>query len=204
MARVFVTRHLPGGALKRLAAEHDVDLWREQLPPSPDDLRAHAADKAGLLALLSDRVDAELMDACPDLRVVSNYAVGSDNIDLEAAAQRTIAVGVTADVLTDATADLAFACLLAAMRRLPEAVAAVRAGQWTTWGPEWMLGHEVHGGLQLKPLRGDLVFWKGHVGILSAPDRMVHASGHHMTVVNEPLDYALARIGPPTSVRRIG
>jgi len=85
------------------------------------------------------------MDACPDLRVVSNYAVGSDNIDLEAAAQRTIAVGVTADVLTDATADLAFACLLAAMRRLPEAVAAVRAGQWTTWGPEWMLGHEVHG-----------------------------------------------------------
>ena len=145
MARVFVTRHLPGGALKRLAAEHDVDLWREQLPPSPDDLRAHAADKAGLLALLSDRVDAELMDTCPDLRVVSNYAVGSDNIDLEAAAQRTIAVGVTADVLTDATADLAFACLLAAMRRLPEAVAAVRAGEWTTWGPEWMLGHEVHG-----------------------------------------------------------
>jgi cell wall-associated NlpC family hydrolase len=69
---------------------------------------------------------------------------------------------------------------------------------------EHMLGHEVHGGLQLKPLRGDLVFWKGHVGILSAPDRMVHASGHHMTVVNEPLDYALARIGPPTSVRRIG
>ena len=65
MARVFVTRHLPGGALKRLAAEHDVDLWREQLPPSPDDLRDHAADKAGLLALLSDRVDAELMDACP-------------------------------------------------------------------------------------------------------------------------------------------
>jgi cell wall-associated NlpC family hydrolase len=69
---------------------------------------------------------------------------------------------------------------------------------------EHMLGHEVHGGLQLKPLRGDLVFWKGHVGILSAPDRMVHASGHHMTVVNEPLDYALARIGPPTGVRRIG
>ena len=85
------------------------------------------------------------MDACPDLRVVSNYAVGSDNIDLDAAAQRTIAVGITADVLTDATADLAFACLLAAMRRLPEAVAAVRAGEWTTWGPEWMLGQEVHG-----------------------------------------------------------
>ena len=145
MARVFVTRHLPGGALKRLGAEHDVDVWREQLPPSRDDLRAHAADKAGLLALLSDRVDAELMDACPDLRVVSNYAVGSDNIDLDAAAQRTIAVGVTAGVLTEATADLAFACLLAAMRRLPEAVAAVRAGEWTTWGPEWMLGYQVHG-----------------------------------------------------------
>ena len=145
MARVFVTRHLPGGALKRLGAEHDVDLWHDQLPPSADEVRAHAADKAGLLTLLSDRVDAELMDACPDLRVVSNYAVGSDNIDLDAAAKRAIAVGVTAGVLTDATADLAFACLLAAMRRLPEAAAAVRAGEWKTWGPEWMLGHEVHG-----------------------------------------------------------
>jgi cell wall-associated NlpC family hydrolase len=68
---------------------------------------------------------------------------------------------------------------------------------------ERMLGHELHGGLEAKPQRGDLVFWKGHVGILSAPDRIIHASGHHMTVVNEPLDYALARMGPPTRVRRV-
>jgi lactate dehydrogenase-like 2-hydroxyacid dehydrogenase len=95
--------------------------------------------------MLSDRIDAPLMDACPHLRVIANYAVGSDNIDLDAAAQRGIVAGVTAGVLTDATADLAFACILAAARRLPEAMAAVRAGEWKTWGPDWLLGHDVHG-----------------------------------------------------------
>jgi lactate dehydrogenase-like 2-hydroxyacid dehydrogenase len=145
MARIFVTRRLPGGAPARLEAEHDVDVWPERLPPPADVLRARARDKEALLTLLSDRVDAALMDACPDLRVISNYAVGSDNIDLAAAAERGIAVGVTAGVLTDATADLAFACILAAARRFPEAEAAVRTGAWKTWEPDWMLGYDVHG-----------------------------------------------------------
>jgi glyoxylate reductase len=145
MARVFVTRRLPGGALERLGGEHEVEVWPERLPPPPDALRTHAADKEGLLTMLSDRIDAPLMDACPHLRVIANYAVGSDNIDLDAAAQRGIVAGVTAGVLTDATADLAFACILAAARRLPEAMAAVRAGEWKTWGPDWLLGHDVHG-----------------------------------------------------------
>ena len=145
MARVLVTRRLPGPALQRLEAEHEVDVWPEPLPPPPDVLRARAARAEGLLALITDQIDADLIDNCPDLRVISNYAVGSDNVDVAAAAARGIPVGITPDVLTNATADLAFACLLAAARRLPEAMAAVREGAWKTWGPEWLLGYDVHG-----------------------------------------------------------
>jgi glyoxylate reductase len=145
MARVFVTRRLPGPALKRLAAEHEVDVWPERMPPPPDVLRERAAGVDGLLALLTDRIDADLIEACPNLRVISNYAVGSDNVDLDAAAARGIPVGITPDVLTEATADLAFAGLLAAARRLPEALAAVRDGRWQTWEPDWLLGYDVHG-----------------------------------------------------------
>ena len=145
MARVLVTRRLPGPALQRLKAEHEVDVWPEPLPPPPNVLRARAARAEGLLALITDRIDADLIDNCPDLRVISNYAVGSDNVDVAAAAARSIPVGITPDVLTNATADLAFACLLAAARRLPEAMAAVREGAWKTWGPEWLLGYDVHG-----------------------------------------------------------
>jgi glyoxylate reductase len=145
MARVFVTRRLPGPALGRLGAEHELDVWPERLPPPPDVLRERAARAHGLLCLLTDRIDADLIDACPDLRVISNYAVGSDNVDVAAAAARGIPVGVTPDVLTEATADLAFACLLATARRLPEAMAAVRSGAWLTWEPDWLLGHDVHG-----------------------------------------------------------
>jgi glyoxylate reductase len=145
MARVFVTRRLPGTALKRLAAEHELDVWPERMPPAPGVLRERAARVDGLLALLTDRIDAALIESCPDLRVISNYAVGSDNVDLDAAAARGIPVGITPDVLTEATADLAFAGLLAAARRLPEALAAVREGRWQTWEPDWLLGHDVHG-----------------------------------------------------------
>jgi glyoxylate reductase len=131
--------------LERLGAEHEVDLWPERLPPSPEQLRARVAEAEGLLSMLTDRVDAELLAAGPHLRVVSNYAVGVDNVDLEAARAWDVAVGNTPDVLTDATADLAFALILAAARRLPEGIAAVREGQWRTWEPDWLLGHDVHG-----------------------------------------------------------
>ena len=145
MARVFVTRRLPGEALGRLGAEHELDVWPERLPPPPDVLRERARRAHGLLCLLTDRIDADLIGACPDLRVISNYAVGSDNVDVAAAAARGIPVGITPDVLTEATADLAFACLLATARRLPEAMAAVRSGAWLTWEPDWLLGHDIHG-----------------------------------------------------------
>ncbi|MEA2275796.1 MAG: glyoxylate reductase, partial [Solirubrobacteraceae bacterium] len=140
MARVFVTRRLPGTALDRLAAEHEVEVWPGELPPSPGELRAGVAEAEGLLALLTDRVDEELLNAAPRLRAIANYAVGFDNIDVEAVARRGIAVGVTPNVLTDATADLAWAIMLAVARRLPEARDAVLGGAWRTWDPNGWLG----------------------------------------------------------------
>jgi glyoxylate reductase len=143
--KVFVTRKLPGGALDRLAAEHDVDVWPERLPPPREELLGRAPELEGLLALLTDRVDAELIDAAPRLRAISNYAVGVDNIDIEAATARGIPVGNTPDVLTDSTADLAVALMLGIARRLAQGDAYVRRGEWSTWETQLLLGHDLHG-----------------------------------------------------------
>jgi glyoxylate reductase len=145
MPRVFVTRSLPFPALDRLRAAHEVETWEERLPPPAATLRAQAARSEGLLTMLTDHVDAELLQAAPGLRAIANLAVGTDNIDLGAAAARGVAVGATPGVLTDATADLAFALLLAAARRLAEGAAEVRAGDWVTWEPARGLGAEVSG-----------------------------------------------------------
>src|SRR4051812_28740170 len=145
MARCLITRTLPGDALDRLREEHDVEIWEGDMPPSPDELREHAAGAEGLLCLLTDRVDAAMLDAAPRLRAIANYAVGTDNVDLAETAARGIPVGVTPDALTDATADLAFALLLAAARRLVEGHEAVRDGDWRTWEPRGWLGVDVHG-----------------------------------------------------------
>ncbi len=145
MARCFVTRELPGPALDRLRSVHDVEVWGERLPPPYDALAAHAARSEGLLTLLTDRVDGALINGSPDLRAIANYAVGYDNVDLDAAAARGIPVGNTPDVLTDATADLTWVLLLAAARKLPEAMAAVREGDWLTWEPAMYLGAAVFG-----------------------------------------------------------
>ena len=145
MARCFVTRVLPGDALGRLAASHDVDVWEGDLPPPRRALLEGARDAEGLLSLLTDHLDAELFDSCPRLRVVANMAVGTDNIDLDEASRRGIAVGNSPGVLTETTADLAFALILATARRLIEAADAVRSGTWRTWEPAGWLGFDVHG-----------------------------------------------------------
>jgi glyoxylate reductase len=145
VARVFLTRSLPFAAVERLRERHDVDVWEDELPPPPDELRRRAAPAQALLTLLTDNVDAELFDAAPELRVVANLAVGSDNVDLDEARPRGIAVGVTPGVLTEATADLTFALILAAARGLPRAAQDVRDGGWRTWEPAGWLGLELHG-----------------------------------------------------------
>ncbi|MEX1143046.1 MAG: D-glycerate dehydrogenase [Thermoleophilaceae bacterium] len=144
MARCFVTRRIPGAAIERLAAEHEVDVWPERVPPSREVLRQRMAEAEGLLCMLTDPVDREAIDAATDLRAISTYAVGVDNIDLEAAAARGIPVGHTPDVLTETSADLTLALMLAVMRRIAEGDAAVRAGDWLTWEPAMLLGHDLH------------------------------------------------------------
>jgi glyoxylate reductase len=121
-------------------------VWTDELPPPRETLLRRVRGVDGLLSLLTDRVDDELLDAAgPQLKVVSNFAVGFDNIDVAACTRRGIPVGNTPGVLTETTADLAFALLMAAARRLPESYDYVRAGRWRTWGPMLLLGHDIHG-----------------------------------------------------------
>ncbi len=146
--RVFVTRRLPGGALERLRQRVDAEVWPGDGGPSPDELRRGARGSQGLLCLLTDRIDGSLLDACPDLKVISTCSVGVDHIDLAAATARGIPVGYTPGVLVETTADLTFALLLAASRRLVEADRFVRRGDWTPdrgWDPELLLGRDLWG-----------------------------------------------------------
>jgi glyoxylate reductase len=143
--RVFVTRRLPGSALDRLASAHEIEVWPEQLPPGSEELLSRAPELDGLLSLLTDPVDAELLDAAQRLRAISNYAVGVDNVDLDAAIARGIPVGNTPGVLTDTTADLAVALMLGISRHLVEGDAYVRRGEWRTWETGLLLGHDLHG-----------------------------------------------------------
>lgn len=143
--RIFVTRHLPQPALDLLAEHTDMEVWQDELPPPREVLLEKVADIDGLLALLTDRIDAPLLDAAPRLKVVSNYAVGYDNVVVTAATERGVLVTNTPDVLTEATADFAMALMLAAARRIVESEQYVKAGLWKTWGPEILLGREVSG-----------------------------------------------------------
>ncbi len=147
MERVFVTRSLPGTALDELRqAGYQVEVWPEFTAPPREVLLERVRGAAGLITMLEDRVDAQLMDAAgPQLKVIAQYAVGLDNVDLEAAKKRGIVVTHTPGVLTDATADLAFALLAAAARRVVEGHDYVRRGEWKTWHPELLLGPELHG-----------------------------------------------------------
>lgn len=143
--KVFVTRQIPDAGLTRLREAAEADVWEEQLPPPRAVLMERIAGCEGLLCLLTDTVDAEVMNAGARLKVISNYAVGYDNIDVAAAKARGIAVGNTPGVLTETTADLAWALLMALARRVVEAEEYVRAGHWRTWEPQLLLGHDVQG-----------------------------------------------------------
>ena len=143
--RVYVTRVIPEKGLEMLREHCQVEVWPEELPPPKETILEKVRDCEGLLSLLTDPIDAEVMDAAPKLKVISQYAVGFDNIDIAEATRRGIPVGHTPGVLTDATADFAFTLLLAAARRVVEGADYVRAGRWKTWGPTLLLGADVWG-----------------------------------------------------------
>lgn len=144
-AKVFVTRLIPDAGLNRIKEHCEADIWPEQMPPPYDVLKRKIADCDGLVSLLTDKIDPPLLDAAPRLRVVSNFAVGFNNIDIPAATARGIAVGNTPGVLTDATADMAFCLLIGASRRLAEGHQYSVSGQWKTWEPLGHLGQDLAG-----------------------------------------------------------
>jgi len=144
--RVFVSRIIPDEGLRKIRDATDADVWTDELPPPREELLRRVEGIDGLVSLLTDRVDDELLDrAGSQLKVVSNYAVGFDNVDVAACTRRGIPVGNTPGVLTETTADLAWALIMAAARRVAEGDRYVRAGRWRTWGPLLLLGSDVHG-----------------------------------------------------------
>jgi len=144
--KVFVTRIIPDKGLDLVKAFCDADIWLEEMPPSWEVMLERVRGVDGLLCLLTDRIDGELLDAAgPQLKVVSNQAVGYDNIVVQDATVRGIPVGNTPDILTDATADFAFTLMMAAGRRIVEGERYVRAGRWKTWSPSLLLGMDYVG-----------------------------------------------------------
>lgn len=143
--KVFVTRLLPKPAMEKILSNCDAEVWKDELPPPRDVLLKKVGQVDGLLSLLTEKIDTELFDKAPGLKVVSNCAVGFDNINISEATKRGIVVGNTPDVLTETTADFAFALLMAAARRIVEGDRNVRSGGWRTWGPMIFLGQDVYG-----------------------------------------------------------
>jgi glyoxylate reductase len=142
--KVFITRNLPTN-LEKLKQIATVEVWSERQPPPYEILLKKVRDIDGILCLLTDQIDSQLMETGASVKVISQMAVGYDNIDITAATARQIPVGHTPGVLTDATADLTWALLMASARRVVEGDRATRAGQWRTWEPDFLLGPNVTG-----------------------------------------------------------
>lgn len=143
---IFVARQIPEIGLKLLVEQSDVRLHSGELPPTRSELLAGVRGCDGILSLLSDRIDSEVFDAAGgQLKVVSNFAVGYNNISVGEAQRRGIAVGNTPDVLTEATADIAIGLLLSVARRMPEAALAAASGGWKTWEPRGWIGLDLVG-----------------------------------------------------------
>jgi glyoxylate reductase len=142
---VFVTRPIAEPAIRRLAQVARVDLWDSEMPPPRRELLARTSRAGAVLSMVTDRFDSPAIESLPKLRVISNFAVGVDNIDLVAATRAGVAVGHTPGVLTETTADLSFALLMTTARRVAEGDRYTRSGRWRTWGPKILLGNDVHG-----------------------------------------------------------
>ena len=142
--RVFVTRIIAQEALDKIAQGTEMEVWPDELPPPYEVLLEKARDAEGLVTTLNDKIDPALMNAAPKLKVVSNFAVGYDNINVTEATKRHIFVSNTPKVLTGTTADLTFTLLMAAARRVVEGDNYTRKGRWKTWGPKVLLGQDIH------------------------------------------------------------
>jgi glyoxylate reductase len=143
---ILLTRRIPSAAFARLESACDVDLHDGPAPLTPDELKRRVAGKQGLICLLTDRIDGSVVDAgLPTLRIVANIAVGYDNIDAPAVKSRGVVVTNTPDVLTEATAELTWALILALARRIAEGDRLIRRGGWTGWALDFMLGTELRG-----------------------------------------------------------
>lgn len=144
--KVFVTREILPEGLELLRKNFEVDVWKEYAPPSKEIIKEHIKDSDAILTMLSDKIDAEVINSAPKLKIIAQLAVGYDNIDLKTAKERGIYVTNTPDVLTDASADFSFAQMLAISRRVVEADKYVRAGKWkVAWHPSMMLGATLRG-----------------------------------------------------------
>lgn len=143
--KVLVTGNLPDRVIPMLSTEHEVAVHELDSPMERSDLLARVSDKQGVLCMITDRIDEELLERAPELTMIANCAVGYDNIDVEAATRRGILVSNTPGVLTDATADLTFALILAVARRVVEGDKRTRAGEFKFWAPFLFLGREVSG-----------------------------------------------------------
>ena len=145
MASVLLTRRIPSSVLSQLSAQHTVDLYSGEGAIPRGELLARVRGKDALMCLLTDRVDQEIMDAAPTLKIIANIAVGYENVDLAAAAERGIVVTNTPDVLTEAVAEFTWALILGVARRVAEGDRVVRANAWGGWGLDFMLGTELRG-----------------------------------------------------------
>lgn len=142
---IFISRKLPEDAVAILKEKYDVRMWDQEDVPVPYDIFLEEAKKAdALLTMLSEPVNEEVLNAGERLKIVANMAVGYDNVDVEAASRLGVTVTNTPDVLNDSTADLTFALVLAAARRMVEAAEFVKEGNWKSWSPLLLAGQDVH------------------------------------------------------------
>lgn len=143
--KILITRRLPGDAVYKLGERYEIDLWdrKEKIPYL--ELKKRVKDKDAIICLLSDRIDREIIDSAPKLKIIANYAVGYDNIDIAYATLKGIYVTNTPHVLTDATAELAWSLLFAVARRVREADIFLREGRFKGWEPDLFLGKEITG-----------------------------------------------------------
>lgn len=202
---VYVTRAIPDTGLDRLRERYEVIVWEQKLPPGKSHIESQLCehDAEGLLCLLSDEVDADVLDASSDLAVVSTYSVGYDHVDLAAAAERDIAVGHTPGVLTETTADLAWSLLMACARRTIEGHDYVAADEWEAWVPTLLMGADVHdatlgivglGDIGAATARRAAGFYMEvlYTGRSRKPDREAELADHGVDATHVGLDDLLA------------